>query len=182
MQKSIVVEHQEGGDWALVLVASRNDYGRRSIVPMIFANKGCGLFAVAPMLHQWMKAGLIFVYDPPPDRREELLKNAVIEFVRQCALRSFICDRSRVGIVARAKARRDDFDKPPEGFDLSSATEPAFFWLCSKSETAVQAMRVARYLIEKNKIGGLSQGERESIGEKLLTKGETLKNVFQRSR
>jgi hypothetical protein len=181
MQKSIVVEHQEGADWALVLVATRSDHGRRSIVPMIFANKDCGIFAVAPQLKQWIATGLVCLYNPPPDRREELLKNAVIEFVRQCALRSFICERSRVGIVAKAKARRDEFDKPPEGFELSSATEPAFFWLCSKSETAVQTMRVARYLIEKNKIGELSQAERDALGLKLLTRGESLKNVFQRS-
>jgi hypothetical protein len=174
MQKSVIVEHQEGSDWALVLVATRSDYGRRSIVPMIFANKDCGIFAVAPQLKQWIAAGDVCVYNPPPDRREELLKNAVIEFVRQCSLCSFICDRSRVGIVARAKAKRDDFDKPPEGFELSGATEPAFFWLCSKSETAVQAMRVARYLIDKNHIGELSQSEREAIGEKLLLKGDRL--------
>ena len=41
-------------------------------------------------------------------------------------------------------------------------------------------MRVLRYLIAKNGIGELTQGERESIGTKLLTKGETLKNVFTR--
>lgn len=174
MQRSIVVEHQEGADWALVLEAKRSDYGRRAIIPMIFANKDCGIFAVAPQLHLWVKAGLVCIYNPPPDRREELLKNAVIEFVRSIALKSFICDRSRVGIVARAKARRDDFDKPPEGFELNHLTEPAFFWLCSKSENAVQAMRVARYLIDKNKIGELSQGEREAIGERLLLKGDRL--------
>jgi hypothetical protein len=179
MQKSIIVEHQEGTDWALVLVATRGDYGRRSIIPMIFANKDCGIFSVAPQLKQWVRDGLVCLYNPPPDRREELLKNAVIEFVRMCAQRSFICDRSRVGIVARAKARRDDFDKPPEGFELSRATEPAFFWLAEKSESAVQAMRVARYLIDKNKIGELSQGEREANAERLLLKG-TQQNFLRR--
>ena len=47
MQRSVVVQHQEGADWALVIVATRSEYGRRSIVPMIFANEGCGIFAVA---------------------------------------------------------------------------------------------------------------------------------------
>jgi hypothetical protein len=52
MQNSVVVQHQEGGDYALVLVAMRSDYGRRSIESMIFVCEGCGVFAAAPMLHQ----------------------------------------------------------------------------------------------------------------------------------
>jgi hypothetical protein len=147
---------------------------------MIFCNKGCGIFAVAPMLHQWIRAGLVFQYDPPPDQRAEILKNATTEFVRQVALRSFICERSSVGIVGRAKARGEQFDNPPEGFELSQQTEPAFAWLFSKTDAAVQAMRVLRYLIAKNNIGELTQHERENIGMKTLTKGETLKNVFTR--
>lgn len=180
MQRSVVVQHIEGGDYALILVATRNDYGRRDICPMIFCNKGCGIFAVAPMLHQWIRAGLVFQYDPPPDQRAEILKNATTEFVRQVALRSFICERSSVGIVGRAKARGEQFDNPPEGFELSQQTEPAFAWLFSKTDAAVQAMRVLRYLIAKNNIGELTQHERENIGMKTLTKGETLKNVFTR--
>ena len=50
MQKSVVVQHQEVGDYALILVATRNDYGRRDICPMIFTNRDCGIFAVAPQL------------------------------------------------------------------------------------------------------------------------------------
>jgi hypothetical protein len=180
MQRSVVVQHIEGVDYALILVATRNDYGRRDICPMIFCNKGCGIFAVAPMLHQWIRAGLVFQYDPPPDQRAEILKNATTEFVRQVALRSFICERSSVGIVGRAKARGEQFDNPPEGFELSQQTEPAFAWLFSKTDAAVQAMRVLRYLIAKNNIGELTQHERENIGMKTLTKGETLKNVFTR--
>jgi hypothetical protein len=180
MHKSVVVQHIEGGDFALILVATRSDYGRRSIVPMIFCCKGCGVFAVAPQLNQWIKAGLVFQYDPPPDQRAELLKNAVTEFIRQVGLRSFIADRSSVGIVGRAKARSEKFDKPPDGFELHRENEPAFFWLFEKTDAAEQAMRVLRYLIDKNKIGELTQGEREAIGTKLLTKGETLKNVFAR--
>ena len=182
MQNCIVVEHQEGGEWALVLTANRSEYGRRSITPMIFANDGCGIFAVCPQLKIWMRAGLISLYNPPPDRREELLENAVIEFVRQVSLRSFIKERSRVGIVARAKARREEFNIAPEGFELSREMEPAYYWLYERSEAAVQAMRVARYLIEKNHIGALTQEEREAQGIRLLTHGETLKplNHFPR--
>lgn len=182
MQKSVIVQHVEGADWALVLVATRSDYGRRSIVPMIFTCDGCGVFAVAPQLKQWQRAGLVFVYNPPPDRRAEILKNAVNEFVRQCGLRSFICERSSVGMVARAKAGSDNFNAPPEGFELRSASEPAFAWLFEKSDAAEQAMRVLRYLITKNDIGALTQAEREAIGTKFLTQGDQLKNVFHRSR
>jgi hypothetical protein len=179
MQRSVIVEHVEGGDFALILVATRSDYGRRDIVPMVFANKGCGLFAVAPQLNQWVKAGLIFVYDPPQDRREELLKNAVNEFVRQVGMRSFVVERSRVGLVARAKARSEEFDKPIEGFELSRVTEPAFAWLFEKSDAAEQAVRVLRYLIAKNHIGALTQGEREAIGQKLMT-NQRVHNTFGR--
>jgi hypothetical protein len=179
MQRSVIVQHIEGGDYALILVATRSDYGRRDIVPMIFCNKGCGIFAVAPMLHQWMRAGLVFQYDPPPDQRAEILKNATNEFIRQVSQRSFIAERSGVGIVGRAKARGEEFDNPPQGFELSQQTEPAFAWLFEKTDAAVQAMRVLRYLIVKNGIGELTQSERESIGMKILTKGETLKNVFR---
>jgi hypothetical protein len=181
MQRSVVVQHIEGADYALVLVATRSDYGRRDICPMIFTIKGCGLFAVAPQLNQWIKAGLVFQYDPPPERGAEILKNAVNEFIRQIALRSFIAERSSVGIVARAKSRGEKFDAPPAGFELHREKEPAFFWLFEKTDAAVQAMRVLRYLIEKNGIGELTQQEREAIGERLLTGGERLKNIFGRS-
>jgi hypothetical protein len=177
MQKSVVVQHVEGSDYALVLVATRSDYGRRGIVPMIFCNKDCGIFAVAPMMAQWLATGLVFQYNPPPDRREEILKNAVNEFVRQVSLRSYICERSSVGIVARAKARSDDFNKPAEGFELHRENEPAFFWLWEKTDVAEQGMRVLRYLIDKNKIGELTQGEREAIGTKWITQGGNLKDI-----
>lgn len=174
MQNSVVVQHVENADWALVLVATRSEYGRRSITPMIFANDGCGIFAAAPNLKQWGRAGLVYVYNPPPDRREEILHNAVTEFVRQVSLRSFIKDRSKVGIVARAKAQALQV-VPPEGFELSEAKEPALFWLCAHSETASQAVRVLSYLISQNHIGALTQHEREAIGTKLLSRGDTLK-------
>jgi hypothetical protein len=177
MQNCIVVEHQEGGDWALVLTANRSEYGRRSITPMIFVNDGCGIFAVCPELKAWTRGGLVSLYNPPADRREELLKNAVQEFARQIALRSFIKERSRVGIVARAKARREEFNVAPEGFELSRAAEPAYYWLYERSEAAVQAMRVARYLIEKNHIGALTQEEREALALRLLTRGASLKTL-----
>ena len=182
MQRSVIAQHIERGDYALILVATRSDYGRRDICPMIFSVKGCGIFSVAPMLNQWIKAGQVFQYDPPPDQRAEILKNAVNEFIRQVARVSFIAERSSVGIVARAKSRGEEFDDPPKGFELSREREPAFFWLFEKTDAAVQGMRVLRYLIDKNGIGELTQQEREAIGEKLLTGGERLKNVFQRSR
>lgn len=175
MQQSVIVQHVENTDWALVLVATRNEYGRRSITPMIFANDGCGIFAVAPNLKQWVRGGLVYVYNPPAERREEILNNAVSEFVRQVSLRSFVAERSKVGIVARAKAKTQAV-VPPEGFELSEATEPALFWLCERSETASQAVKVLSYLITKNHIGALTQREREAIGNKLLTRGETLKS------
>lgn len=178
--RSVVVEHVEGADWALVLTANRSEYGRRYIVPMIFCNDGCGIFATAPNLKSWQRAGLVFVYNPPQDRREEMLKNAVAEFVRTMSHRSEIVERSRVGIVARAKASKQDFNNPPEGFALSEASEPALFWLCSRNETAVQAMRVLRYLIGKHKIGALTQAESEEINRKLVLSGGThVRNLFR---
>lgn len=178
-QRSVIVEHQEGGDWALVLTANRNEFGRRDIVPMIFANDGCGLFAVAPQLKSWVRAGLVFIYTPPADRREEILKNAVGEFVRAVGLRTNILERSRVGIVARAKARSEQFTVQPQGFVISEATEPAFWWLASRSETAAQSMRVLNYLIGKHKVGALTQAEADALGEKLIKRGQAhVRNTF----
>jgi hypothetical protein len=179
MQQSIVVEHQEGSDFAIVIVASRNDYGRREIVPMIFACEGCGVLAAAPMVKMWVKAGLLALYNPPADKREELLRNAVIEFSRQVALRSFIKERSKVGIVARAKARREEFNNSIEGFEISAQREPAFAWLFEHSENVQQALRVARYLIAKHKIGELTLAEREAHGEKLLAGGDKFKTIWR---
>jgi hypothetical protein len=175
MQSSVVVQHVEGSDWALVLVAIRSEYGRRSITPMIFSCEGCGIFATAPNLKQWIRAGLVYVYNPPAERREEILNNAVTEFVRQVSLRSFIKERSKVGIVARLKAKTEQV-VPPQGFELSEATEPALFWLCSRNETASQAIKVLSYLITKNHIGALTQAERELFATKLMTRGETMKS------
>ena len=126
-----------------------------------FLQQGLRHLCRCSMLHQWIRAGLVFQYEPPPDQRAEILKNATTEFVRQVALRSFICERSSVGIVGRAKARGEQFDNPPEGFELSQQTEPAFAWLFSKTDAAVQAMRVLRYLIAKNNIGELTSTKRE---------------------
>lgn len=175
LQQSVVVQHVEGSDWGLVLVATRSEYGRRNITPMIFCCEGCGIFAVAPSLKQWVRSGLVYVYAPPAERREEILNNAVTEFVRQVSLRSFIKERSRVGIVARARARSNDFNDPPEGFELHREQEPALFYLCEKSETACQAMRVLRFLITNNHIGALTQHEREAIGTKLIARGDVLR-------
>src|ERR1035441_3675332 len=173
---SCVVQHQEGSDWALVLVAQRSQYGRRSIESMIFCCADTGVFATAPALKNWVHAGLVYVYNPPEDRREEMLINATNEFIRHVSLRSFIRERSKVGIVAMAKAR-DVQIVPPRNFELSSVQEPALFWLFDRSNTARQAVKVLTYLIEKNKLGELSQSEREAIGINLMTKGESLKNV-----
>jgi hypothetical protein len=177
MQKNcVIVQHVENGDWALVLIAERSEYGRRSIIPLIFVNDGCGVFATAPQLKHWQKSGLVAIFTPPPDRREEMLTNAVNEWIRTVSQHSFICERSKVGIVARAKARNEQI-VPPTNFELSREKEPALFWLCDRSETALQAVKVLSYLINKNKIGELSQQEREAIGLRLITRGETLKNV-----
>jgi hypothetical protein len=177
--RSVVVEHQEGTDWSLVLTASRNAYGRRELTPMIFTCDGCGIFAVAPQLKSWQKAGLVFTYNPPQERREELLGNSIKEFVRAVSLRTNILERSRVGIVARAKARPQQFTVAPKGFILNEATEPAFYWLLSRSETAGQALRVLNYLIGKWKLGDLTQAEAEALGKKLITKGEQGRVIFQ---
>lgn len=177
--RSVVVQHVEGGDWSLVLVANRNEFGRRSITPMIFACDGCGIFAVAPQLKSWMRAGLVFLYNPPPDRREEILKNAVAEFCRAVHSRTNILERSAVGIVARAKAARSEFTAAPAGFFISEETEPAYYWLASRSETAAQSMRVLNYLITKHKLGALTQAEADALGEKLIRRGAAnVRNTF----
>src|SRR6266481_1170143 len=113
--RGVIVEHREGAEWALVLVATRNEYGRREICPMLFTCNEVGPLAVAPQLKSWVRAGLVFVYNPPPERREEILKNATDEFVRAVSLRTNILERSRVGIVARSKARNEQV-VPPQGF------------------------------------------------------------------
>jgi hypothetical protein len=145
---------------------------------MLFANDGCGILAVAPSLKSWVKAGLVFVYNPPPERREELLGNAVNEFVRAVSLRTNILERSRVGIVSRAKARNEQV-VPPQGFVLSEAMEPAFHWLASRSETAGQALKVLTYLIGKHKLGDLTQQEREALGDRLIKKGDQGRVIFE---
>jgi hypothetical protein len=178
-QRSVIVEHVEGSEWALVLTANRNEFGRRDIVPMIFANDGCGLFAVAPQLKSWVRAGLVFIYNPPQDRREEILKNAVGEFCRAVQQRTNILERSRVGIVARAKAARAEFTTAPKGFAISEATEPAFWWLASRNETAAQSVKVLNYLITKHKLGALTQAEADALGEKLIKRGGAhVRNTF----
>ena len=139
MEQSVVIEHQEGDSWALVIVVNRSAYGRRTVTPMIFTHSDCGDFSACPQLRSWARAGLVCVYTAvPPAQREELLKNAVAEFVRQVSQRSFIRERSKVGIVARARASKTE--KPIEFFGLTRSTEPALFWLCERSSTAYQAL------------------------------------------
>lgn len=174
-ENSIVVEHQEGSDWALVITATRSAYGRRSVVPMLFIIDGCSDFAECPQLRTWARSGLVALYNPAPENREGLLKNCVADFVRQVSLRSFIKERSKVGIVARHRASKAE--KPIEFFGLSRESEPALFWLCDRSTTAYQALRVCRYLVEKHSIGALTQSERDEIGMRNITHGETLKSA-----
>src|SRR5271169_5363314 len=118
MENSIVVEHTEGADWALVIVCTRSAYGRRYLTPMIFVNADCGLFGACPQLKNWVRGGLVSLYNTPPERRVEILKNAVGDFVRQVSLHSFVKERSKVGIVARSKARKKEFDEPINFFGL----------------------------------------------------------------
>ena len=174
--QSVVVHHQQGAEWAFVLVVTRSSYGRRSVTPMIFVCADCGIFATAPQLRNWQRAGLVCIYSPQPERREEMLGNAVQEFVRQVGLRSFIKERTKVGIVARAKSSSKKFDEPIQFFGITREQEPAFYWLLEHDSTAYQALRVARFLVEKHGIGALTQAEREALAEKLLTRGETLKS------
>jgi hypothetical protein len=176
MDASIVVHHQQGAEWALVIVVTRSMYGRRTVTPMIFCCADCGIFATAPQLRNWQRGGLVCVYSVAPERREEMLSNAVQEFCRQVGQRSFIRERTKVGIVAQAKARSKKYDEPLEFFGLNREQEPAFFWLLEKDSTAYQALRVAKFLAEKYRIGELTQTEREALATKLLTNGETLKS------
>jgi hypothetical protein len=154
-------------------------YGRRTATPMIFCCSDCGIFAAAPQLKNWQRAGLVCVYTVAPERREEILSNAVQEFCRQVGLRSFVKERTKVGIAARGKARSKAYDEPLEFFGLNREQEPAFFWLLEKDSTAYQALRVAQFLAEKYRIGELTQAEREALATKLLTNGETLKSPHQ---
>ncbi len=176
-EQSIVVEHVEKDQWALVIVATRSAFGRRSVVPIIFVNDGVGEFATAPQLKSWARAGLLAVYNVPPDRREEILKAAVSEYVRQVSLRTFIRERSKVGIVARARAAKAE--QPIGFFGMTRENEPALFWLVERSATAYQALKVAKYLVEKNNIGELTQAERDEVAMKNILRGETPKSPSQ---
>lgn len=154
MRQSVIVQHTSE-NYAFVLVATRSE----GIVPMIFINKGCDLFAAAPMLDQWVKAGLLYEYDKPPVLREEILKNAVTEYVRVISRCTDIVARNIVRVVPpRVKVSSDeDFDLPPD-FELDQEKEPAFFWLFQKADVAVQAMRIIKYLMDKHKISESDDG------------------------
>ena len=108
-----------------------------------------------------------------------MLANAVQEFCRQVGQRSFIKERTKVGIVARAKAQSKKYDEPIDFFGLTRDAEPAFFYLLEKDSTAYQALRVAKFLVEKHSIGALTQAEREALALKLQINGETLKSPQQ---
>ncbi len=179
MDSSIVVHHQQGGDWALVIVCTRSQFGRRSVVPMIFCCVDCGIFATAPQLRNWQRGGLLCIYNPQPEHREEMLGNAIQEFCRQVRQRSFIRERTKVGIVARAKAASKKYDEPINFFGVTREQEPAFYFLLEHDSTAYQALRVAKFLVEKHGIGQLTQAEREALAMKLQFNGETLKSPQQ---
>lgn len=168
---AVIVEHCEKGEWALVLVAMRTATGKRTLTAMIFVNDGTGVFATCPHTKGWAQAGHIQVFEPPEARRDEMLKNAVSEFVAHVAREFNVLDRSRVGIVARVKSQAAKFNDAPPGFELKQYQEPAYAWLFERSEIAVDAMRVLRVLIKQHYLGELTQAEREGIGERLIRKG-----------
>jgi hypothetical protein len=146
---------------------------------MIFCCADCGTFATAPQLRNWQRGGLVCIYNPQPERREETLANAVQEFCRQVSLRSFIKERTKVGIVARAKAQAKKYDEPLQFFGITREQEPAFYYLLEHDSTAYQGLRVAKFLVEKYQIGALTQAEREALALKLQLNGETLKSPSQ---
>jgi hypothetical protein len=148
MEQCVAVQHVENSDWALVLFAT----SLCEIIPMIFY-MGSGIFETAPQLKQWRREGRVFQFDSVlPERREELLKNAVTEFVHHIARQYTVVERSSVGIVARIRARAEDEPKSANALAWLEK-EPAFKWLYERTDAASQAMKVLKYLVEKNKIG-----------------------------
>jgi hypothetical protein len=145
MEQCVVVQHVENSDWALVLFAT----SLCEIIPMIFY-MGSGIFETAPQLKQWRREGRVFQFDSVPERHEELLKNAVTEFVQHIARQYTVVERSSVGIAARIRARAEDATADRIAW---LEKEPAFKWLYERTDAAPQAMKVLKYLVEKNKIG-----------------------------
>jgi hypothetical protein len=170
IDQAVVVEHTEGGDWALVLTATRRADGRRCVEAMIFANADAGVFAECPLTREWAYAHHIHVFPATtPEHRANLLKEAVAMYVEVAGKHSYILEHSRVGILNKRKAKAAKFDDPIPGFNLGS--EPAFRWLYGKSESAQQAMRLLRFFIDKWQLGRYTQQERENMATRLTLRG-----------
>lgn len=167
----VVVEHQEAADWALVLTASRTG-DRRFFTPFLFACDSVGLFAACPNADIWARRNKLRVFKThglTPTVCEELLKNAVADLLGQIRQVSSVLEHTRVGLITKVKAM--GYDQALPNFSLDD--EPAFRWLYEhkRGESAVQAMRVCRYLADKHGLGKLSLQELERIATHRIMKG-----------
>ena len=165
----VVVDHQEGPDWALVLTACRVG-DNRSFIPFIFASDSDGLFATCPNADVWARSGKLRLFNTrglTPATREQLLKNAVSGLVEDIHRIGSVLDYTHVGLVNSLVAVA--YNKAMPGFTLDA--EPAFRWLYERKLAAVQAMGVCRYLAQKHGLDKLSIRELEAEGTRRVLKG-----------
>ena len=171
----VIVEHQQGPDWALVLTASRVGE-RRHFTPFIFAFGTDGLFATCPNADAWAHHGklrLFSAHGRTPAIREELLRNAVADVVKHCHNAGTVLEHTRVGFVKGLRAA--PYVNALPNFKSALDNEPAFEWLYeskgSDSDYAVQALCICKYLAAKHGLDKLSLAELEAAGTRRILKG-----------
>lgn len=185
MDKAVVAIHQEP-DWALLIVANRKASGHRIITPFVVLAQHSPLFAVCPNLAGWGAAGLVRVLRTGllnEHQREQVLANAVEDLLREIATRADVLQVARTGTIRNLLTL--NFKQPLENFAMGE--EPALRWLCTctygrAADHASQAIRLVRYLAEKNGLDRRTQREVEDReSQKLLRgigRGKYAKSVF----
>jgi hypothetical protein len=162
--KAVVVTYRERDDWALILIAWRDQFGQRGISPLIIVPQtsvmllglcGAGTY-VLPTAH--VKESL----------REECLKNAVADYVRQAREEYMrVIEQASPGLIQNLRTL--SYDEATSGFQVP--VDAAFRRLCNSrvSDKAMAALRLVRFLADKHKLGEPTLEESDNVAvNKLL--------------
>lgn len=167
---SVVAGHLDTG-WAVIIVASRKQNGRRIITPFIVAREDCDLFASCPNAELWARAGYITLLRTRQLTTEQataLFDNALLEVGKQIASVSHVLEESATGMFSGW--RNWAYGEAIHNFEMEP--EPAFRWLLDlkdRNNGAFDALRICRALAEKHKLHESTHEEKAAAAERKLT-------------
>jgi hypothetical protein len=166
---AVVAIHRDKGGWALLLVATRTQDGKRAMTPLIIACEDSDLFATCPHSEIWARCGYIKLLRTRPlrpEQHEEMLTHMIEDTYSAIAAEFRILEHAEVGVLSGW--RNMNYFQALDNFVIGA--EPAFRWLLNvvKNNKAWDTLRLCRALAEKYKMHESTHEEKAAAAERRL--------------